>query len=116
MIRSQSLAPLLVCGVVCVAQAQTPAPDPAQTTATAAPSLTLTVPQSTCVKPEIPMAKADSRTIDRFNKSYKAYAECVNKYVAANQALIDKIVATGKGVIDEYNSFNEELKARQEAK
>ncbi|MEP6943056.1 MAG: hypothetical protein ABI981_08980, partial [Betaproteobacteria bacterium] len=65
---------------------------------------------------DIPMAKSDSRTVDRFNKSYKTYAECVKKYVAENQALVDKIIATGKVVIDDYNAFNEELKARQEAK
>ena len=85
MIRSQCLAPLLVCGMVCVAQAQTPtAPDPAPAVAAAAPAMAL--PQSTCVKPDIPMAKSDARTIDRFNKSYKTYSECVKKYVADNQA------------------------------
>ena len=113
MIRSQCLAPLLVCGLVCVAQAQTPA-EPAPAVAGVAPAMTL--PQSTCVKPDIPMSKSDARTVDRFNKSYKTYSECVKKYVADNQALVDKIIANGKITIDEYNAFNEELKARQEAK
>ena len=115
MIRSQCLAPLLVCAMVCVAQAQTPTTtDPAPAVATASPTLAL--PQSTCVKPDIPMAKSDARTIDRFNKAYKSYAECVKKFVADNQALVDKILANGKVVIDEYNAFNEDLKARQEQK
>ncbi len=111
MIRSLCLAMLFAGATMCAAQ--TPATtDPSSATAAAAPNLTM--PQSTCVKPEIPMAKSDSRTIDRFNKNYKTYADCVKKYVAENQALVDKIIANGKVVIDEYNAFNEELKSRQQ--
>jgi len=113
MIRSLCLATLLAGTTMCAAQ--TPAATDAAPATATAPS-NMTMPESTCVKPDIPMAKSDARTIDRFNKAYKAYVECVKKYVADNQALVDKIIAHGKVVIDEYNGFNEELKARQEAK
>jgi type IV pilus biogenesis protein CpaD/CtpE len=112
MIRPLCFATLLAGATICAAQA--PAATEAAPTAAAAPSIAM--PESTCVKPDIPMAKSDSRTIDRFNKAYKSYVDCVKKYVADNQALVDKIIAHGKVVIDEYNAFNEELKARQEAK
>lgn len=113
MIRRLCLSMLLAVPTICAAQ--TPATTDAPTTTAAAPA-TMAMPEATCVKPDIPMAKSDSRTIDRFNKAYKSYAECVKKYVSENQALVDKIIAHGKVVIDEYNAFNEELKARQEAK
>ena len=74
------------------------------------------VPQHTCVKPEFPAAFADSRRFDRFNKEYKAYAECIKKYVADTKAVADAIVEAGNNAIKEYNTFNEELAERQAAK
>ena len=56
--------------IASIAGAQQPA-------ATAMPA----VPASTCVKPEFPGPFADSRRIDRFNKEYKTYADCIKKYV-----------------------------------
>jgi hypothetical protein len=74
------------------------------------------VPQHTCVKPEFPGAFADSRRFDRFNKEYKAYAECIKKYVDDTKVLSDAIVEAGNKAIKEFNTFNEELAERQAAK
>jgi hypothetical protein len=74
------------------------------------------VPQHTCVKPEFPGALADSRRFDRFNKEYKAYAECIKKYVDETKVLSDAIVEAGNKAIKEFNTFSEELAERQAAK
>ena len=74
------------------------------------------VPQHTCVKPEFPGAFADSRRFDRFNKEYKAYSECIKKYVDDTKVLADAMVEAGNKAIKEFNTFNEELAERQAAK
>ena len=73
------------------------------------------VPQPTCVKPEFPGAFADGRRFDRFNKEYKAYADCVKKYVEETKVLTDAIVEAGNKAIKDFNTFNEELAERQAA-
>jgi len=73
------------------------------------------VPQPNCAKPEFPGAFADSRRFDRFNKEYKAYAECIKKYVDETKALADAIIEAGNKAIKEYNAFNDELAERQAA-
>lgn len=82
---------------------------------TAAPAMPV-VPQHTCVKPEFPGPFADSRRFDRFNKEYKAYADCIKKYVDDTKVLSDAIVEAGNKAIKEFNTFNEELAERQAAK
>jgi len=74
-----------------------------------------TVPAPTCVKPEFPGAFADSRRFDRFNKEYKAYSDCIKKYVDDTKVLADAMVEAGNKAIKEYNTFNEELAERQAA-
>ena len=74
------------------------------------------VPAPTCVKPDFPGAFADSRRFDRFNKEYKAYSDCIKKYVDETKALSEAIVEAGNKAIKEYNAFNEELAERQAAK
>ena len=73
------------------------------------------MPAPTCVKPEFPGAFADTRRFDRFNKEYKAYAECIKKYVDETKVLSDAIIEAGNKAIKEYNAFNEELAERQAA-
>jgi hypothetical protein len=74
------------------------------------------IPQHTCVKPEFPGAFADSRRFDRFNKEYKAYSDCIKKYVDETKVLSDAIVEAGNNAIKEYNAFSAELAERQAAK
>jgi hypothetical protein len=103
----KSVVPLLVALAfgASIASAQQPA----------APTMP-TVPAPTCVKPEFPGAFADTRRFDRFNKEYKAYAECIKKYVDETKVLSDAIIEAGNKAIKEYNAFNEELTERQAAK
>jgi hypothetical protein len=75
-----------------------------------------TVPQPACVKPEFPGAFADGRRFDRFNKEYKAYAECIKKFVDETKTVSEAVVEAGNKAIKEFNTFNEELAERQAAK
>jgi hypothetical protein len=75
-----------------------------------------TVPPSTCVKPEFPGPFPDQRRFDRFNKEYKAYADCTKKYVADTKAVSDAYFEAGNKAVKEFNAFNEELAALQAAK
>ena len=74
------------------------------------------VPVSTCAKPDLPGAFADQRRFDRFNKEYKAYADCIKKYIAETKAVSDANVEAGNKAIKEFNAFNDELAALQAAK
>jgi hypothetical protein len=82
-----------------------------QPAATAMPA----VPASTCVKPEFPGPFADSRRIDRFNREYKSYADCIKKYVDETKTTSDAIIEAGNKAIKEFNAFNDELAERQAA-
>ena len=84
--------------------AQTPAPAPMPA-----------VPPSTCVQPEFPGAFADSRRFDRFNKEYKAYADCIKKYIDETKVISDAAIEAGNKAIKEFNTFSAELEARQAA-
>jgi hypothetical protein len=94
---------VLAC-IASIAHAQQPA-------ATAMP----TVPAQTCAKPEFPGPFADSRRIDRFNREYKAYADCIKKYVDETKTASDAIIEAGNKAIKEFNAFNDELAERQAA-
>lgn len=111
MIRITSMAALLASAGLCLAQ--TPA---APATGPNTPVTMPEVPKATCVKPELPRAFADSRRLDRFNKDYHAYGDCVKKYIDDTNALATATLASGKSVLDEFNAFNAELKEYQESK
>ena len=74
------------------------------------------VPPPTCVKPDLPQKFADSRRIDRFNREYKAYGACVNKYIDDTNALANAALAAGKSALDQLNALNDEIKEREEQK
>jgi hypothetical protein len=109
MIRTACLAALLASTGICLAQ----------TPAAPGPNVPVTmpeVPKATCVKPELPRQFADNRRLDRFNKEYHAYGDCVKKYIDDTNALASNTLAQGKTVLDEFNAFNAELKEYQETK
>ena len=72
------------------------------------------VPAPTCVAPELPQQFADSRRFERFNREYKAYGGCVNKYIEDTNALATAALAAGKKALDQLNALNAEIKDRQE--
>jgi hypothetical protein len=80
----------------------------------AAPAMA-TVPQHTCMKPELPGAFADSRRFDRFNKEGKAYSDCIKKFVDETKAVSDANIEAGNKAINEYNAFAKEVEERQAA-
>jgi hypothetical protein len=87
------------------AAAQTPAP------AGAAPI----VAPITCVKPEYPGKPASEPKVTAFNRDFKAYGECVKKYVDQNKAIADAATTSANRAIDEYNTYTAEIKAKIEA-
>jgi hypothetical protein len=87
------------------ATAQTPAP-------TAAASA---VAPNTCVKPEYPGRPASEARVTAFNRDFKAYGECVKKYVDQNKAIAEAATTSANRAIDEYNTYTAEIKAKIEA-
>ena len=47
--------------------------------------------------------------------NYKAYGECINKYIADAKALSDAALAAGNKAVDEFNKLSAEIKAQNEA-
>jgi hypothetical protein len=98
------------------AQAQTPA-------ATPGGSSTLTVPPHSCVQPKIPTehettrlrGDAYNKAIEAFNKEYRAYGECIKKYVDETRAWGKEIADAGNKAVDEYNKFTADLREKLEA-
>ena len=88
------------------AAAQTPPPAPA-----GAPL----VPVNTCVKPEFSGRLASDPNLTTFNRLFKAYGECVKAYVDHNKAIAEAATAAANRVVDEYNSYTADVKAKIEA-
>jgi len=74
-----------------------------------------TVPPHNCVKPELPGANATASIMRRFNDTYKAYGECIKKYIDGAKALSDAAMIAGNNAVNEYNKLTEEIKAHNEA-
>ena len=102
--RSISAVPIAFAFGASIACAQQPA----------APAMPV-VPGATCVKPEVPPSHAAPQRINTFNREYKAYTDCVKKYIDETNALANASIAAGKAVIDEFNALNDEVRARGEA-
>ena len=51
----------------------------------------------------------------RFNDNYKAYGECIKKYIEGAKALADAALAAGNAAVGEYNKLTEDIKAHNEA-
>ena len=74
-----------------------------------------TVPPNNCVKPELPGANATRTLMDKFNANFKAYGECIKKYIEGAKALADAALAAGNAAVGDYNKLTEEIKAHNEA-
>ena len=86
-------------------------PPPTPSTQTPSAHVPLpTIPPPNCKQPEYPGSHALNSTILAFNKDYKAYGECIRKYVEENKAWIDAVVETNNRAVEEYNKYTTDLK------
>jgi hypothetical protein len=88
------------------AAAQTPPP------ATAAAPL---VAPNTCVKPGFSGRLESDPNMTTFNRQFKAYGDCVKAYVEQNKAIAEAATAAANRVVDEYNTYTADVKAKIEA-
>ena len=105
--RPLLIAALAVAALPALAQAPAPAPAPA----TVLPP----IPPHACVAPEYPGKEASKVRVDTFNRDYKAFGECIKRYVDDNNKWVKAAAEAGNKAIDEYNKYTEELKKRIEA-
>lgn len=107
--RSLALAAMAAVVFAATANAQQPTEQPP-----AAPMPA--IPPPTCVPPDLPQQFADSRRIERFNREYRAYGTCVNKYIDDTNALATAALQAGKVALDKLNALNDQIKERQGSK
>ncbi len=96
----------------------TPAPEQAPAAQAPAPTTGTTsrpVPEPSCVAPEYPGELASNTRITAFNRDYKAYGECIKKYVEDNRAWINAVVEANNKAVEDYNKYNTELKKQIDA-
>ena len=86
----------------------------AQTPSPAAAGAPLVAP-NTCVKPEFSGRLASDPNMTTFNRQFKAYGECVKAYVEHNKAIAEAATAAANRVVDEYNTYTADVKAKIEA-
>ncbi|HEX3633564.1 MAG TPA: hypothetical protein VHZ01_13730 [Casimicrobiaceae bacterium] len=86
----------------------------AQTTPPATAAAPLVAP-NTCVKPEFSGRLASDPNMTTFNRLFKAYGECVKAYVEQNKAIAEAATAAANRVVDEYNTYTADVKAKIEA-
>ncbi len=92
-------------------QAPAAAPAPAPTTATALPA----IPTHNCVAPEYPGDRASNARILSFNRDYRAYGDCIKKYVDGNKAWVNAVIDVNNKAVEEYNKYTLDLKKKIEA-
>ena len=114
--RSIPLAALAVAVFVSTADAQQQAQQPEQQQPQQPAAAMPAVPPPACVAPDLPQKLADSRRIERFNREYRVYGACVNKYIDDTNALATTALQAGKVALDKLNAVNNELKERQGSK
>jgi hypothetical protein len=73
------------------------------------------VPPHNCVKPELVNSLSSQNQIKAFNRNYKAYAECINKYTEDAKGLANAAIKSGNAAVDEFNKLSAEIKAQNEA-
>ena len=73
------------------------------------------VPQHNCVKPEPVNSLSSQNQIRTFNRTYKAYGECIKKYADDAKALSEAALAAGNKAVEEFNKLSAEIKAQNEA-
>lgn len=92
--------------------AVTPVPSPpapaTQTPSAPVPLPTIAPPN--CKPPEYPGNLASNATITVFNRDYKAYGDCIRKYVEENRAWIAAVIDTNNRAVEDYNKYTTDLK------
>jgi len=83
--------------------------------AAAAPASPIVIPPIKCVKPDYPGKLASDRRFAEFNKELTAYNACVKKYVDDTNLIVNAAAAAVTAAIDEYQKFNADIKAKDEA-
>jgi hypothetical protein len=81
----------------------------------AAPATPVVIPPIKCVKPEYPGKLASDRRFAEFNKELTAYGACVKQYVDATNLIVNAAAAAVNAAIDDYQKFNADIKAKDEA-
>ncbi|MDK2122726.1 hypothetical protein [Parachitinimonas caeni] len=66
-----------------------------------------------CTKPEYPGKLASPTQTSRFNKNWKEYSDCINKFISEQNAAIKVAQDAAQAAIDEYNAVAAQLKADQ---
>lgn len=106
------------------AQSQAPAAQTANAQpAAASTSATMGVPPNTCVAPVYPSKErtehlkpeAYNKAVEAFNHDYKAYGECVKKYVEDTKQILKAVADAGNKAIEDYNKYNTDLHEQIEA-
>jgi hypothetical protein len=88
----------------------------AQTPPAADADTAVVVAPNTCVKPPFSGRLASDPNLTIFNRQFKAYGECVKKYVDQNKAIANSATAAANRAVDEYNAYTAEIKEKIEAK
>ena len=99
--------------------AQTANAQPSAATSAAA----MQVPPNPCVAPVYPSKErtehlkpdAYNKAVEAFNHDYKAYGECVKKYVEDTKQILKAVADAGNKAIEDYNKYNTDLHEQIEA-
>jgi hypothetical protein len=92
-------------GTPAAAPAATPAPA-AEAASTAAPAY----PAPNCVTPNYPGKSGTDAQVLAFNRDFKAYGDCIRKYVDDARALSNAAIEAGNKVVLEYNKYTEDMR------
>jgi hypothetical protein len=87
------------------APAAAPAPA-AEAASTAAPAY----PAPNCVTPNYPGKSGTDAQVLAFNRDFKAYGDCIRKYVDDARALSNAAIEAGNKVVLEYNKYTEDTR------
>jgi hypothetical protein len=72
------------------------------------------VPHHNCTAPAYPGRDANKAEVDKFNADYKAYGDCMKKYVEETNRWLKATADEVNKAIDEYNKYTENLKKKIE--
>lgn len=110
---------LILAGALTASAAGAQSPTQSPAAASSAPS----VPEMTCKQPTPPGDDATPKQVNQFNQDAKAYQVCVQDYVNARQADLQKYqnlakanAAAANAAIKSFNDFVKQLQAKNKDK
>lgn len=80
--------------------------------APAAPAVVQPTAKPSCEQPEYPGRLADAGKFEKFNKKYKAYGECMKKFIDEQANLEKASMANANAAINDYNAFVKSVNAQ----